>query len=67
LAFKKKGSGRIALSVPQGANGDAYHMYPLFSGLGGYVFGVTKNGSLNPHKLGVANPAFLRNAPLIDR
>ena len=67
LAFKRKGAGRIALAVPQGANGDAYHMYPFFSGLGGYVFGVTKNGSLNPQKLGVANKTFLKNASLIDR
>jgi arabinogalactan oligomer/maltooligosaccharide transport system substrate-binding protein len=42
-------------------------MYPLFSGLCGYVFGRTKGGSLNPQKIGVANPAFLKNAPLIDR
>jgi len=67
LAFKRKGGGRIALAVPQGANGDAYHMYPFFSGLGGYVFGQTKNGALNPHKLGIANKVFLKNASLIDK
>src|SRR5919204_1153197 len=37
LAFKRKGSNNIAIAVPQGSNGDAYHMYPFFSGLGGYV------------------------------
>jgi arabinogalactan oligomer / maltooligosaccharide transport system substrate-binding protein len=67
LAFKRKGAGRIAIAVPQGANGDAYHMYPFFSGLGGYVFGVTKSGALNASRLGVANKVFLKNAPLIDR
>src|SRR6266511_1698490 len=67
LAFKKKGSGRIAIAVPQGSGGDAYHMYPFFSGLGGYVFGARKNGALNPQKLGVANKTFLNNASMIDK
>jgi arabinogalactan oligomer / maltooligosaccharide transport system substrate-binding protein len=67
LAFKRKSPDNIALAVPQGSGGDAYHMYPFFSGLGGYVFGRTKNGSLQPNKLGVANRVFLKNAPMIDR
>jgi maltose-binding protein MalE len=67
LAFKKKKSGNLALAVPQGANGDAYHMYPLFSGLGGYVFGRNAKGNLNPKDIGVANRKFLANATLIDR
>jgi arabinogalactan oligomer / maltooligosaccharide transport system substrate-binding protein len=67
LAFKRRSADNIALAVPQGSGGDAYHMYPFFSGLGGYVFGRTKNGSLQPKKLGVANKVFLKNAPMIDR
>ena len=67
LAFKKKKSGNLALAVPQGANGDAYHMYPFFSGLGGYVFGTTARGTLNPKDIGVANKRFIANAPLIDK
>jgi arabinogalactan oligomer / maltooligosaccharide transport system substrate-binding protein len=67
IAFKKKKSGNLALAVPQGANGDAYHMYPFFSGLGGYVFGTTARGTLNPKDIGVANKRFLANAPLIDK
>ena len=67
LAYKNKASGNIALSVPQGSGGDAYHMYPFFSGLGGYVFGHTKNGALNPNDIGVANKKFLKNAHLIDK
>ena len=42
-------------------------MYPFFSGLGGYVFGTNKAGNLDPSDIGVANPAFLKNAPLIDK
>jgi arabinogalactan oligomer / maltooligosaccharide transport system substrate-binding protein len=67
LAFKKKKSGNLAIAVPQGANGDAYHMYPFFSGLGGYIFGTTARGTLNPKDIGVANKRFIANAPLIDK
>ena len=67
LAFKRKGSDNLAIAVPQAPSGDAYHMYPFFSGLGGYVFGKTRRGTLNPRNIGVANPRFLRNTGLIDR
>jgi maltose-binding protein MalE len=67
LAFKKKKSGNLAIAVPQGANGDAYHMYPFFSGLGGYVFGTNARGGLNPKDIGVANKRFIANTPLIDK
>jgi arabinogalactan oligomer / maltooligosaccharide transport system substrate-binding protein len=67
LAFKKKKSGNLAIAVQQGAAGDAYHMYPFFSGLCGYVFGKNAAGNLDPSDIGVANPRFLRNAPAIDR
>jgi arabinogalactan oligomer/maltooligosaccharide transport system substrate-binding protein len=67
LAFKKKKAGNLAIAVQQGTNGDAYHMYPFFSGLGGYVFGVNKAGNLDPSDIGVASPSFLKNAALIDK
>jgi len=67
LAFKKKAKGNIALAVPQGAGGDAYHMYPFFSGLGGYVFGRNKAGNYDVSDIGLANPVFLKNAPMIDQ
>lgn len=67
LAFKKKASDNIAVAVPQGAGGDAYHMYPFFSGLCGYVFGRTKAGTLNPRDIGLTNAKFLRNSSVIDR
>jgi arabinogalactan oligomer / maltooligosaccharide transport system substrate-binding protein len=66
LAFKKRKAGNLAIAVPQGAAGDAYHMYPFFSGLGGYVFGVNKAGNLDPSDIGVANRTFLQNASMID-
>jgi arabinogalactan oligomer/maltooligosaccharide transport system substrate-binding protein len=67
LAFKAKSSENLAIAVPQAPAGDAYHMYPFFSGLGGYVFGKNKAGNLNPKQIGVANPVFLKNAAMIDR
>ena len=67
LAFQKKAKGNIGLAVPQGAAGDAYHMYPLFSGLGGYVFGTNKAGNLDPSDIGVANKRFVANASMIDK
>src|SRR5215207_1199007 len=67
LAFKRKGGGRVGIDVQQGTGGDAYHMYPFFSGLCGYVFGKTKGGALNPKDVGLDNKVFMRNAPMIDR
>ena len=66
LAFKKKASDNLAVAVPQGAAGDAYHMYPFFSGLGGYIFGLNKAGNLDASDIGVANKTFLSNASQID-
>jgi maltose-binding protein MalE len=66
LAFKRKRSGNIAVAVPQGAGGDAYHMYPFFSGLGGYVFGKNRVGNFDVSDIGLASSRFLRNAATID-
>jgi len=67
LAAKKKTKAQVGLAVQQGAGGDAYHMYPFFSGLGGYIFGTNKAGNLDPSDIGVANAKFLKNASLIDK
>jgi arabinogalactan oligomer/maltooligosaccharide transport system substrate-binding protein len=67
LSFKKKKAGNLGIAVQQGTNGDAYHMYPFFSGLGGYIFGTNRAGNLDPSDIGVANPKFLKNAHLIDK
>jgi arabinogalactan oligomer/maltooligosaccharide transport system substrate-binding protein len=67
LSFKKKNKLAFGICVQQGSGGDAYHMYPFFAGLGGYVFGVNRAGNLDPSDIGVANPLFLKNARIIDR
>ena len=66
LALKKAGKVDVPFAVPQGANGDAYHMYPLFSGLGGYVFGLNPSGSVNPKNVGIYNKTFAANAGKIN-
>jgi arabinogalactan oligomer / maltooligosaccharide transport system substrate-binding protein len=67
LAVKKAKHQTFGIAVQQGSGGDAYHMYPFFSGLGGYIFGTNKAGNLDPSDIGVANPTFLKNAHLIDK
>jgi maltose-binding protein MalE len=67
LKYKKKNHLAFGICVQQGSGGDAYHMYPFFSGLGGYVFGTNSAGNLDPSNIGVANAAFLKNAHLIDK
>ena len=69
LALKKKNANNrnfVPFAVPQGAGGDAYHMYPLFSGLGGYFFGGSSL-KWNTNDIGVANAKFLKHASLIDQ
>ena len=67
LAAKKKAHLSFGICVQQGSGGDAYHMYPFFSGLGGYIFGTNKAGNLDPTNVGVASKTFLKNAALIDK
>lgn len=66
LALKKSGKVTVPLAVQQGAAGDAYHMYPLFSGLGGYIFGTTASGAYNVKNVGAFNKVFAANAGIID-
>ncbi|MEU8812967.1 maltose ABC transporter substrate-binding protein [Actinoplanes sp. NPDC048796] len=44
------------LCVQVGQNGDAYHLYPLYSSAGGYLFGTTAGGDYDPKDLGVGKP-----------
>ena len=67
LAYKKKHHRKVGIAVQQGSGGDAYHMYPFFSGLGGYVFGVNHAGNLDPSNIGVASRTLIKNAGMIDK
>jgi arabinogalactan oligomer / maltooligosaccharide transport system substrate-binding protein len=67
LAWKKKHNTPVGIAVPDGQpNGDAYHMYPFLSGLGGYIFGRNQAGNLNACDIGVASSALISNAGKID-
>ncbi len=67
LAAKKKTKAAVGISVQQGSGGDAYHMYPLFSGLCGFVFGKNSAGNLDPSNIGIAGKAFVKNTALVDK
>lgn len=69
LALKRVAAGRadVAFALPQGLDGDAYSTYPLFSGLGGYVFKTNDFGSYNANKVGINNKKFVKNQGLIDQ
>lgn len=65
LKLKERGKADVPLAVAQGEKGNAYFMQPLFSGLGGYVFGKDAAGNVNITDVGINNPEFAKNAPLI--
>lgn len=44
------------LSLQMGEEGDAYHVHPLFTSAGGYLFGEDGSGDPDPEDLGVASP-----------
>ena len=57
-----KSSGRASeiFALPVGPNGDPYHIYPLYTSAGGYLFGVGPEGDYDPKDLGVAKPEATR-------
>jgi arabinogalactan oligomer/maltooligosaccharide transport system substrate-binding protein len=60
------GTATIPFALPQGLDGDAYSTYPLFAGLGGFVYGTTGFGSVNTRNVGINNKKFRKNQALID-
>ncbi|SDY02642.1 carbohydrate ABC transporter substrate-binding protein, CUT1 family [Micromonospora pattaloongensis] len=57
LKAEKKVSELLCLQV--GQNGDAYHLYPLYTSAGGSLFGTTAGGDYDPKNLGVGTPASI--------
>jgi len=66
LTLKKAGTISVPFAVGQGASGDAYRMYPLFAGLGGYVFGADASGNIDVQLIGVNNSVFKTHQAKID-
>lgn len=61
LALKADGTVDVPLAIQQDP-ADPYHNYPMFSALGGYVFGQDADGSYNPDDLGIDSPGGLAAA-----
>jgi arabinogalactan oligomer/maltooligosaccharide transport system substrate-binding protein len=64
-AAVKAGKAKSALNLPVGQLGDAYHMEPLFTSLGGYLFGQKDNGEYIPTDLGIGKPGSIAAAKRI--
>lgn len=69
LKAEKKTSEILCLQ--SGQIGDAYHIYPLYTSAGGYLFGTAANGDYDPTDLGVGKPesiaAFQKIAKLGEK
>ncbi len=55
-----------ALNLPVGENGDAYHMQPILTSYGGYLFGTTPEGDYDPADLGLDSPGSVAAAEEIS-
>lgn len=67
LKLKKNKKARVPFALAQSDGTSPWSTYPLFSGLGGYLFGKTSNGSLNVKDIGLANKKFLGNSSWIGQ
>jgi maltose-binding protein MalE len=61
LALQADGTVDVPLAIQQNP-GDPFHNMPLFSALGGYVFGENADGSLNPDDIGIDSEGGLAAA-----
>ena len=66
LRLEKRKKVKIPFAVGQGPGSNGVNLFPLFSSLGGYLFGRTADGSLDPKDIGLMSKAFRPNAPQID-
>lgn len=55
----------VPLILQQGDLGDAYHMQPLFTSAGGYIFGRDAEGNYDPTDLGLNKPESIAAAEKI--
>ena len=62
LTDKDKKQYGFLLPIP-----DPYHTFPIMSAAGGYVFGVNKDGTLNPLDVGLNNAGAVRGLSLLDK
>ncbi len=61
------GTAERGLGIPLGSGGDPYHHYPIFTGFGGYVFGVDEEGNYNAEDVGLDNEGGIAAMQEMDR
>ena len=67
LQLKKDKKAKVPFALPQGQGANPWSTFPLFSGVGGYLFGQAPGGGLDPTDIGLASKALRTNASLIDQ
>ena len=66
ISAAKDGGAENILSLPIGESGDPYHMQPIYTSAGGYLFGKDSEGNLDPSDLGVGEEGSLVAADKIS-
>lgn len=66
ISAAEAGGAENILSLPIGESGDPYHMQPLYTSAGGYLFGEDSEGNLDPSDLGVGKEGSLAAADKIS-
>ena len=66
ISAAEDGGAENILSLPIGESGDPYHMQPIYTSAGGYLFGKDSEGSLDPSDLGVGEEGSLVAADKIS-
>lgn len=64
-AAVKAGKAKVAFDLPVGTTGDAYHMEPLYTSMGGYMFGTKSDGQYVPTNLGIGKSGSIAAAKKI--
>jgi maltose-binding protein MalE len=54
------------LALQVGDQGDAYHLQPILSAFGGYIFGQNEDGTFNPDDLGIDSEGGLAAAQFLS-
>ena len=57
----------VILSLPVDEEGDAYHMQPIFTAGGGYLFGQDSEGNYKADDLGVGSEGSIKAAEMIHQ
>ncbi len=65
LAAVKAKKVQSAVNLQVGQNGDAYHMEPLYTSAGGYLFGTNAQGDYDPKDVGVGKAGSIAAAKKI--